>query len=230
MAHGSGSTAAFVRRAFDAALAAWGIDLAPVEDRTGSIDHVVAGLEAEVDRQLAAGRAVLVGGISLGAHAAAIVAARRPQLAGALLALPAWDGSPGAVAALSATSAGQLETRGVGATVDQLATEGWVGAALAYAWPTYSPEGLVAALRATAQSAGPTLGELAMIQSPTGLFALPDDPFHPADVALRWARLIPGARLRRIAINDQDQAGPCLLGHHTVAAWLEAAWMARPLT
>jgi len=71
-----------------------GIELVTFEDRSGDVSEVTATLAALVD-----GRgAQIVGGVSLGAHAAVAVAATRPWLAGAWLVLPAWTGPPGPVA------------------------------------------------------------------------------------------------------------------------------------
>ncbi|MBA3905409.1 MAG: alpha/beta hydrolase, partial [Pseudonocardiales bacterium] len=82
---------------------------------------VVTAYWKAIDRTALGSGALLVGGISLGAHIAARWAAAAPQrrLAGLLLALPAWTGPPGvAPAALAAhTTAAQVWSGGIGAAL-----------------------------------------------------------------------------------------------------------------
>ncbi len=221
LAHGSGSTAEFVRRAFGDALAEAGVRLVAVDDRSGALERVAAGLASAVDAFRAAGSGeVLVGGVSLGAHAAAVVAAGRPWLAGVLLALPAWTGPPSKVAALSTAAGHDLERNGVPDTLKRLDGRGWVAAELAVAWPMYAPGQLARALAATGRSAGPTPAQLAAIEAPTGLFAEPDDPFHPDAVARSWAELV---RRSYVVVERVDPVdGARDLGRQSVRAWLAA--------
>src|SRR6185312_6157522 len=86
---------------------------------------------------------------------------------------------------------------------------------LARAWPRYGAAGLVAALRDAAVSAAPAPRQLRRIVAATALVALAGDPLHPAAVAASWARLIPGARLETVAL---DEAGPPDLGAAAVRA------------
>jgi hypothetical protein len=184
LAHGSGSTGEFVHRALGPALAARGWLTVAVEDRTGEVGAVQTAIEQTVRRT----GARLVGGVSLGAHAAARWAAERgpDDLDGLLLVLPAWTGPPGEVASASAASAPVVEEVG-GAEAGRLARDGsWVGEELARAWPTYGT-GLAPALRATAGSPGPDLAHLRSLDVPTGVVGLLDDPFHPVEVAREWA-------------------------------------------
>ena len=116
VAHGSGSCADFVARAFADPLREAGYGLVTFEDRTGDISVVTARLAALVDEH----RAQLVGGVSLGAHAAVHVAASRPGLAGVLLVMPAWTGPPGTVAALSSLAAAELEVAGLPSVLERL--------------------------------------------------------------------------------------------------------------
>jgi pimeloyl-ACP methyl ester carboxylesterase len=123
-------------------------------------------------------------------------------LDGLVLALPAWTGPPGPIAAATAASA---------ATVDRLGTAGalaaagraipWVAAELAAAWPSYGPE-LASSLRAAAAAPGPDLGELAGLDLPVGLVAFTDDPLHPCATAELWAATLPRAVLHRLALAD----------------------------
>ncbi len=220
LAHGSGSSVDFVERAFGAPLAAAGFRLVTVEDRTGDVRHVTDLLVASARAE----GAVLLGGVSLGAHAAVRAAARPgvlPGLRGLLLALPAWTGAPGAVAALSAVAAEQVQREGLPAVVRRLAGEGWVGAELAAAWPTYGEQGLVAALRSTARSPGPTVAELRAVTVPVGLVALDPDPFHPVQQARAWVRLLPHAVLE-VLPHDAPAADRAVLGRAALVGWRAA--------
>jgi pimeloyl-ACP methyl ester carboxylesterase len=214
VAHGCGSTADLVRRAFARPLASTGLDLVAFDDRTGDVDAVTERLGDLVDDL----GAVLVGGISLGAHAAVRVAARRPGLEGVLLALPAWTGPPGAVAALSGSAADEVERAGLEAVLALLADGGWVGRELALAWPAYGEAALVSCLRATAPSAGPTESELGSLAMPVGIAALADDPYHPLDVAQRWSELIPRTGLR-VVDPGTIAADRSAVGWAAVQAW-----------
>jgi len=216
LAHGSGSSADFVRRVFAPALAECGIDLVAVEERSGDVHRVAATLAAAADTHAAD----LVGGVSLGAHAAVLVAAARVRLSGVLLVLPAWTGPPGEVAALSAAAADEVEREGMAAVLARVRTQGWVGAELAAAWPDYGDD-LVGTLRATATSPGPTTQQLRAVRAPAGLVALDPDPFHPADVARAWRRLLPSAALE-VLPDDAPAADRAILGRAAVRAWQRA--------
>ncbi len=222
LAHGSGSGAAFVRRVLGPALAGAGVRVVTLEDRTGNVETVTRALRALVDRH----GATLVGGVSLGAHAAARVAASRPGLGGLLAVLPAWTGPPGAVARLSGLAADELEAdvarAGFPAAVRRVAGSGWAGAELALGWVGFDPASLAAALRATAASRGPTVGELRAVRCPAGIVAVRADPFHPVEVASAWARAIPAARLTVLPASGPT-AGTPPLGPALVAAWRRSA-------
>jgi pimeloyl-ACP methyl ester carboxylesterase len=216
---GSASTADFVLRAFGPALAAVGIGLVSGEPAAEDAD-LLAGLDEAAERY----RPVLVGGVSRGAHAAARWAANGPDRppAGLLLALPAWTGSPDAVAAASAAAADEVDALGVTGALRAIRARGgsgWVLDELSAAWPR-TPD-LAAALRATARSAAPTLEELARVELPCGVVALRDDPLHPADVARDWAATLRHARLAEthLAAVGRDRA---TIGRGAVLAWLRA--------
>jgi pimeloyl-ACP methyl ester carboxylesterase len=221
VAHGSGSAGSFVSAVLADPLREACVRLLTVEDRSGDVEQVIALL---ADRYESAG-ATIVGGVSLGAHAAARVATGRHGLDGLLLLMPAWTGRPGRVAALSAAAADRVAAEvaagGFDSAVRTLAATGWAGAELATTWPAYGAVGLVAATRATATSRGPTSAELAAVPAPTGVVAVADDPFHPAAVARRWARLVPRAALD-VLPPDVVAADPAAIGRAVVAAWLRA--------
>lgn len=217
IAHGSGSSTDFVRRALGQALDEAGFELVALDERSGDVSVVLAGLRTAVKSTSAA----LVGGVSLGAHAAALLAAERADLAGVLLLLPAWTGPPDAVARLSDLAAHEIEQQGLAAAVARVAGQGWVGVELAAAWPGYGQAALVQALRATARSPGPDTATLAAVHTPVGLVGLRDDPFHPLDVARRWAGLIPRSALEEVDA-DAPGADRGVLGRAAVRAWRQA--------
>jgi pimeloyl-ACP methyl ester carboxylesterase len=222
---GSGSSADFVRRSFGPALPGW--ELITPEPVPGA--SVVASAGADLDAAVRRYGARLAGGVSLGAHIAARWAAGnagagRATVAGLLVALPAWVGAPGPVAAASAAAAAEVERLGPRAAAAQAATAGapaWVAAELAAAWPRYGAE-LAATLRATAAAPGPTRDELRAIDVPVGLVAFRDDPMHPADAAEEWAALIPRCAVEWLRLDD-PAADRSVLGRAAVRAWERAA-------
>jgi pimeloyl-ACP methyl ester carboxylesterase len=222
---GSGSAAGFVTRAFGPALAAAGYALVAPEPEPGP--GVVEAAFAALDDAVGRHDVRLVGGVSLGAHVAARWAAARPatlpRLRGLLLALPAWTGPPGAVAAASAAAAARVRALGVARAVDLARRDGvpWVADELALAWPGYGGA-LADTLEAAARSAGPLPAELARITLPVGLAAFVDDPLHPVAVAEHWASVLPRAVLHRLALAD-CAADRAALGGAAVSAWLRAS-------
>jgi pimeloyl-ACP methyl ester carboxylesterase len=171
-------------------------------DARGTVEDVVARLVlAARGREIA-----FAGGISLGAHAVALWAARGGATRELLLAMPAWTGVPEQVAALTAATAADVETIGVERVLDRVgsvAADGdWVLEELRRGWRTYDDVLLAATLRAAASSPGPTPEELARITAPTAVVALADDPLHPVVVAQHWALCIPGAGLAVVGRYD----------------------------
>lgn len=228
---GTGSNADFIRRAFGPALAAIGLDLVAVEPEPGAcvVDAAFAALNEVTGRY----DVRLVGGVSLGAHVAARWAAATAgagaagpggttRLEGLLLALPAWTGPPGAVAAASAHTAHEVRRHGVPLAVAGARRHGvpWVADELARAWPGYGAA-LADTLEAAARSPGPDLGELARITLPVGLVAFVDDPLHPLAVAEQWASVLPCSALNRLALADcaHDRSA---LGVAALSAWRRA--------
>lgn len=235
IAHGAGSSADFVRRAFAPVLATIGIELAAIDDRTGNIISILDRFEQTAAAADAAGRrVVLAGGVSLGAHAAVTWATSgRPELIGQvrglLLCLPAWTGAPGPVASATAAAAADIRQRGSQAVVSELreaAPGDWVVSELARAWAGYSDDLLAQALRTAATQAAPSESELRAIPLPAGIVGFDHDPLHPRAVAERWAKLIPRSHLQVIS---RTASGHDLreLGSAAVAAWQEAARAAR---
>jgi pimeloyl-ACP methyl ester carboxylesterase len=215
---GAGSSADFVRRAFLRPLLAAGYGLVAPEPVPGP-DLVRASFRA-LDAAAAeyGPRLRLVGGVSLGAHTAARwTAAAGLGLDGVTLVLPAWTGTPGAVATATAASAELVDLLGTAGALAAAGTAvGWVAAELAAAWPAYG-DGLAASLRAAAVAPGPTLAELAALPVPAGLVAFPDDPLHPAAVAHDWAAAIPRAAVREVPLAAPG-ADRSVLGATALAA------------
>lgn len=202
--HGTGSTAEFLTRAFGPAVTDRDWALIAHDDRTGQMDAMVAALaECTVDPAVA-----VIGGVSLGAHAAAAFAARTGWRGGLLLVMPAWSGQAGDVARLTSQTADRIAARGVEpvlADIEAHAAPGdWVVAELIRAWRSYPPHTLIDCMRAAGSQSAPTPEELASIRARTVVVGLRDDPTHPVSVAGQWADSIPGARL---ALLDRDLAG-----------------------
>ncbi|WP_234995817.1 alpha/beta fold hydrolase [Streptoalloteichus hindustanus] len=241
---GTGSDAEFVRAAFAGPLAAWGFRLVAVPPRPGPrlVDHHLAALDAAAEE---AGRPVVVGGVSLGAHLAAEWAARRPErCAGLLLALPGWFGlatgatdgagradgthgvdgvgtAPAALAALASAEA--VDRLGVEAAL-RAATDGvpdWLAAELTRSWRWHG-SGLADSLRAAARHPAPGADDLRRITAPAGVAYCVDDPVHPAEVAERWAAALPHATRQALTL-DALGADPESLGRAALLAWLRAA-------
>jgi pimeloyl-ACP methyl ester carboxylesterase len=233
IAHGAGSSGNFVRRAFADPLlgAGWRLisyDLrghgasTPVDDprRLELPSHVadLAGLAHLTG-------ATLVGGVSMGAHAAVLTAidADLPDLAGLLLALPAWTGEPDLVAGANAVQAAELDAAGVDRVLQRIRRDhpGWVADELVAAWPLHVPAAFVAVLSGLARSAAPTPEQLQSVTVPAGLVALEDDPMHPAAVAERWRSFLPRAQLARLAF-DAPAGDRSVLGRAALDAWTQA--------
>jgi pimeloyl-ACP methyl ester carboxylesterase len=197
LVHGAGSCPETVLRLLEPAVPD-GVEACAVDAR-GTVEDVVSRLDAA-----ARGREVaLVGGISLGAHAAALWSARGGTARELLLAMPAWTGVPDDVAALTAATADEVEAYGIErvlAQVEQAATVGdWVLDELRLGWRTYDAVLLAATLRAAASSPGPTPAALERITARTAVVALDHDPLHRLGVARAWARAISGADLAVVA-------------------------------
>lgn len=199
LAHGAGSSADFLMRAFPPAACATDTDY--VHDRTGSVARIA---DIIIDVALARRdeyRRIYVGGVSIGAHAAALAAAALPDaVAGCVLALPAWTG-PAPEANPTRAAAEEVARDGADAVLARLRADptyagDWVVQELQRAWPHRST--LAAELGSAADSPAPSTDLLRRIVQPTLVLALDEDPFHPLAVARSWAEWIPNADLRVI--------------------------------
>lgn len=193
MAHGAGSDSGFLSQAFTAG--DMGVtDTRFVDDRTGLITAVMNGLAAAATPD----RPTVLGGVSLGAHAAARLLARhdRPQhIVAGVLVMPAWTSGPDRLADLTSAAADALAALGPEGVLAELDPHDWVTPLLRTAWSRRQPSALVAELRTAALQPGPTRQELGAIEIPVVILALRDDPLHPIQVARSWQQWIPRAHI-----------------------------------
>lgn len=200
MAHGAGSGSGFLQRAFPADRLGVA-KVTYVDDRTGSVARVARMLRSASHDD----RPTLVGGVSLGAHAAAGLLCSRhrpPHVAAGLLIMPAWTGPPDVVADLTATAADAVATLGPDGVLADLDATDWVTAELGDAWAWRDRAELAAELREAASQPAPTTSDLAAIDVPVAVVALAGDPLHPESVARRWSELIPASGL---AVLGRDE-------------------------
>lgn len=226
--HGAGSSPRVVTELLAEAVPPGARTVAPaLRGTTGSALGLLDALAADAVRDGRDGRIGLVAGISLGAHAAALWAARSGLDVPLGLVMPAWTGGPGDAARATAATAALVRVRGrVGVLADLRADPGaagdWVVDALERGWAAYGDDDELAdALEAAASSSGPMLDDLARIAAPTAVVALADDPMHPESVARDWAAALPRGVLVVVA-RDAVSADPDALGR-AVRRGLEAA-------
>lgn len=210
MTHGAGSSAEFLSRAFPPdCVGCDGSDF--VDDRTGDVTAIARELLDRVRLHLAAGRRVVLGGVSIGSHAAAFATAELLAADGAhglealVLALPSWTG-PDCNPAVS-FAADLVRRRGAPEVLadlqDGIPGGDWVTAELHLAWrarPTLAQE-----LARSITCPAPSLAQLASITTPSVVLGLADDPLHPLDIARTWSQALPRGRLGVVA---RDAPGP----------------------
>jgi pimeloyl-ACP methyl ester carboxylesterase len=240
IAHGVGSSARFVAAAFAGPVVAAGGRLVVYDLRghgASSPAHTVGEhhLDVHVADLIAVAAGVrtgveVIGGISLGGHAAArAVAQGRLDAAGlrtVLACLPAWTGPAVSGIGPHAAVAAQVRRIGIAAIIEQLRHEpglvDWLRSTLVTDYARHDPASLAAALLALDGGDAPTEAELAALSVPLALVAWPDDPGHPLAVAEHWAALAPRSVLRTIAIGELD-GDVERLGRRAVAAVAAAA-------
>jgi pimeloyl-ACP methyl ester carboxylesterase len=232
LAHGVGSSARFVREAFGAPLLAWGARLVAFDLRGhGGSDAAPAVADHALDAHAADLAAVVddlddppavVGGVSLGGHAAVrAVAAGRVRAGVTLACLPAWTGSAVRGSGPHAVVAGEVARVGIDGVLARLRQDTempcWLRATLVTDYPRHDPDSLRAALLALDGGDAPTTDELARLPTPLAVVGWADDPGHPLEVARTWASLAPRGRLHRTALGDLER-GLTRLGDAAVAA------------
>ena len=234
VAHGTGSRPAFVRACLQRPLALAGLRLVPVGLRghngdprpfSGRLDETADDLAAAAHRE----GATVLGGLSLGAHAAAhaAVTGLLPRLTGVMLVWPAWTGGPGSVAAANARQADELERDGLAAVLARVraGAPGWVADEVVASWSGHGQEALVPALRAVATSKAPTLAELGTVRIRAAVTGMTDDPLHPAAVGRTWAAILPRGAYRETSLAEVG-ADREAVGRALAQAWLATAWLA----
>jgi pimeloyl-ACP methyl ester carboxylesterase len=207
--HGAGSTPQFVHAAFGPAAAERGWRLVAPDVRGCDMHEMVRVIET-------AGPDV-VGGVSLGAHAAVRFATAHRWHGPLYAVMPAWLGAPEEVAALTAHTAAEVEALGPAAVLDRIRAQApgdWITTELVQAWRLMPAAELAHALRVAAAQPAPGLAELAQVRARVDVVGLVDDPTHPLSVAQAWAAHIPGARLHTLP-RDLGGRGP-----QALAQWL----------
>lgn len=181
------------------------------------------------------GRAVVVGGISMGAAIALRLAVRRPDLvAGLILVRPAWDTGAEAPANLAPNAE-------VGALLQRLpvaeARKAFLASPTAAMLRETAPDNLLSLMgfferRPVSQTAslltaltreplGVTDADLAALRLPVLICATSEDAIHPAALAEGLAARIPGAVLRHLPPKGRDKAAHITALHDEITAFLQ---------
>ncbi|MCB0917007.1 MAG: alpha/beta fold hydrolase [Actinobacteria bacterium] len=190
LAHGAGSGASFLQAALPADVLG-AAATALLDDRSGDTALVAAAMLRAAEE---ATGPVILGGVSTGAHAAAIaLAGAGPNVVAGLLLLPAWTGAPSAVAGMLETAADAIASLGIAGVLAELPPDDWASVEHRRSWGARGTEELVAELRTAAACQGPSVAQLRAIDVPVGIVAMSTDPLHPVSVAARWTREIPGS-------------------------------------
>ena len=193
---------------------------------------IVSAIEAAAGAACDANEPVIVGGVSLGAHAAATWCATRAHRGatlpdGLVLALPAWTGPPGPAAWATTSTAERIDDNGIDAVLSDLQAQ-WPQQRrlplllLGLAWPAYTDDELARALARAGRSSGPTVEQLMAITCPAVVLTWTDDPLHPEDVARVWARTLPRGRLGRLDWRELE-SHPLRFGQVALTALAEEA-------
>lgn len=216
VAHGVGSSSRFVLDAFAGPLAHAGLRLVAYDLRghgrstpvTDPLGHRLDAHVADLRRVAVVADADVVGGVSLGAHAAVAHAAERPTPRAVLACLPAWTGRAEPGEGPHAGVAAAVRTHGVAASIDGFPDDpllpDWLRTVLVRDWSACDPESLLAALVALDGGLAPAEAELRALEVPLALVAWPDDPGHPLEVAEAWRDWAPRAALETLTLGDLD--------------------------
>lgn len=200
--HGAGSTPEFVTRTFAASVRGAGAVLVAPDIAGMTMPEILTLLE-----ELSPGPDDVIGGVSLGAHAAAAFAAHTGWHGRLYAAMPAWTGPPGDVAGLTTVTATEIEQHGTARILAELvSTDGddWVVDELRRAWSAMPQARLVNALRVAGAQPAPTCEELQSVRARVVLVAMADDPTHPLSAAEEWHGCLPDSTL---TVLPRDLAG-----------------------
>jgi pimeloyl-ACP methyl ester carboxylesterase len=219
IAHGAGSSARFIVDAFAGPVLASGRRLVTFDLRGhGGSDPARDPAHHHLDVHAADVRTVVssvvgpidvVGGVSLGGHAAVrAVASRRVRGEVVLACLPAWTGLADAGVGPHAAVATEVRAVGIAAVIARLeaATDlpTWLRKVLVRDYRSHDPASLTAALLSLDGGVAPGSEELASLQRPLAAVGWPEDPGHPLSVVRHWVDLAPVAALRTMALADLD--------------------------
>jgi pimeloyl-ACP methyl ester carboxylesterase len=220
VAHGVGSSARFVVEAFAAPVLSAGYRLVaydlrghgasavvPEVSRHHLDDHV--GDLAAVVHQLG-GEVAVLGGVSLGGHAAVRAAARGVGGRIVLACLPAWTGTAVAGEGPHAAVAEEVRRIGIDAVIARLRADrtmpSWLRGTLVTDYARHDPASLTAALLSLDGGGAPDEPELAALDRPLAVVGWPDDPGHPLDTARRWVASAPRAVLGELHLTDLERS------------------------
>lgn len=227
--HGVGSSSRFVRDAFGQPVhdAGWRLLTADLRGHGASTpvtDPGAHGFDRHVDdvAALAARFApAVVGGVSLGGHAAVGAVAAGVPCDAVLACLPAWSGRAVPGRGPHAAVAAEVAEVGVAGMVARFRTDttmvAWLRDVLVRDWSAHDPQSLAAALTALDGGQAPTSAELADLPVPLAVVGWPDDPGHPLAVARDWRRVAPRAHLAETSL-DAVERDRTALGRAAVAA------------
>lgn len=213
LAHGVGSSARFLAAACGAPLIAAGWRLVTYDARghgastpcPDPADHDLAAYVGDLDAVVAAtGDVAVVGGVSLGGHAALRSVADVPRL----VCLPAWHGRATAGEGPHAAVAAEVRRIGVAGVIERLradtAMPAWLRDTLVTDYARHDGASLTAALLALDGGEAPHDADVAGLQVPLGVVAWRDDPGHPFTVAEQLVAMAPGATLTELGLSDLD--------------------------
>ena len=232
IAHGAGSSARFIVDAFAGPVLASGRRLVTFDLRGhGGSDPARDPAHHHLDVHAADLRSVVtsvtgaidvIGGVSLGGHAAVRAVASGDVMCTVVLAcLPAWTGRAEAGVGPHAAVAAEVREVGIAAVIERLeaATDlpSWLRAVLVRDYRWHDRESLTAALASLDGGVAPDAEELARLPVPLAVVGWPDDPGHPLAVARHWASVAPVAALRVLNLRDLDD-GVEHLGRIAMAA------------
>ncbi len=226
LGHGVGSSARFVVAAFGAPLVAAGFRLVTFDARGHGAstpcpevaDHHLDAYTADLAAVVAASeRVAVVGGVSLGGHAALRWSGRAQRL----VCLPAWVGRATVGQGPHAYVAAEVRRVGITAVVDRLRADrtmpAWLRDTLVTDYTRHDGASLTAALLALDGGEAPDDDEVARLEDPVAVVAWPDDPGHPLAVAEQLAATAPNGTLTTLHLEDLDD-GLTRLGDAAVTA------------
>lgn len=229
MLHGVGSSSRFVGEAFAEPVcgAGWRLVAADLRGHGASSpvpDPVAHRFDRHVDDVAALASRLgpeVIGGVSLGGHAAVGAAAAGVACRAVLACLPAWSGRAAPGEGPHAAVAAEVAAVGVDGMVARFRADTtmvpWLREVLVRDWASHDPVSLAAALTSLDGGQAPTSAELAGLPVPLALVGWPDDLGHPLAVARDWQQVTPRAHLAETTL-DAVQRDRTALGRAAVAA------------